>query len=556
MTTVSSFVSPTRGLSLVRRLDDWARTSSEAVAFRYGHNGAWADCSWSRYRDEATLVAAGLISLGFVEGDRLAILGAPRAEWLFGDIGAQAAGGLVLGIPPNAPVEDVAHFFQDARPRIAFAADADQLDKAIKADAEEGVVEHFVLISGSEILAGDDRVLRYADFRARAERQLADSPKVWESAVARFGDGEQINSIYYTSGTTGRPKGVLHCTNSIVSGWGGAFDYAQPTPADRATAYMPLSSIAERWPSIYLPIVYGVVAHLPEAGMSVVEAFRQTRPTLMIGTPWMWEQFVDDARTGEDVKESVPDQFGVGALRFVLIGGSSLPKAMIEQWRGWNLELREMYASTECGVVAAQVEGPVEIGVGSPVIPTVKVTTDALGGVVVNSPGLFRGYWNNPTATADAMSEAGFHTGDMASIVERRGRPWLQIGDRVSSLIKLTTGVAVSPGMYEERLSEVEGVRRVVLVGDGRPYLGALVELDERLRGASSNLSQQAISEHFQRVNGDLRSASLEEVKEFRILPEPIEAYPEVVTATGKLRRNVLVNLCADLVDDIYQTDA
>jgi long-chain acyl-CoA synthetase len=563
--------------SLVGLLDDRSRSQAESVAFRYKHDGEWLECTWAKYREQAEGIAAGLVSRGFGPGDRLAIICDPVAGWLFCDLGAQAAGGIVLGISPNADPDDLAHFLQDSGARTVVVADRAQLQKVLAAEPSEHIIEDLIVIDHSSLAEADERVLSLEELKGLGLEHLESVKGFWETQVKKHGDGAMLNSIFYTSGTTGRPKGVTHSTNSIVDGWSPAFSKALPTSGDRTTAYMPLSSIAERWPTIYLPIVFGVVAHLPGSETQLVAAFKETRPTLMIGTPRMWEEFAtgandgthDQSAIGEPVAPvghedaiagdreladgmRVREQFGVDALRFVLIGGSSLSPELVRQWQRWGVELREMYASTECGVVSAQVDGEVIPGMGSPVLAGVDVAADQGAGVIVKSAGLFSGYWNNESATAAGMSESGFRTGDLAEIVERDGTRWLRIADRVSNLITLSDGEQISPAEYEATLKSNAQISQAVLVGQGRPYLSVLVELGPRPNAETSLSARKLVAEYLAEANAIFRARSLPEVMRYRILPQRVDQYPDVVTGTGKLRRAKLLEVCADLVDEMY----
>lgn len=600
-------------LPLVGLFERRVRAEPKLVAFRYKRRGIWVEQTWRGYSEEVSIVAAALSARGVSAGDRVAVLSNAVPEWLYCDLAVQSVGGLAFGIYVTSPPDDVAFMLEDAGVDVVVLEDEEQYDKLVEAEAVAGrrLVQLAVVIDPEGVeTAGDDRVLSYSALRAEGQARLRAGPLKRPSLTP-----VAANSIFYTSGTTGRPKGAVHSTTSIIEGWGRVMAAVRPGPADRTVAYMPLASIAERWPTVYMPILYGTVPHISDSPSRVEEAIYEIAPTLLIGTPRMWEHLA--ARIAFDLGRADPvkrvvfralsavsrhvgelgdgtsarrrrlsaaaswmagrrllRQFGLHNLRHVLTGGAPLSSDVVRLWSTWGIDLREMYAMTECGIVAAQTGGPMRPGEAGAVLEDITVHFDLDGEMLVRSKGNFLGYWNNLAATSAVLDGEGFfHTGDLGELVDHDGTHHLRVIDRQGNIMTMADGRRIPPSELENVLKFSPFVREVVVIGEGRETLLALVEIEfdtvaEWARAQSitytsfrSLVEKPAIRALFEReldvANKMLVSRGLPPVADFRLLPRELD--PETgseVTATRKIRRRVLIREFSDLVEQMDGSSA
>jgi len=538
---------------------------------RQQRGGVWQDHTWARLHDDAAAFAAGLRELGLERGDRVGLFLPACVEGLVALLGAQGAGLVPFGIYPGTPPETVAFLLETTDAKAVVLGDGCEVPAALAGDRPEAIA---LGTDWDRLLVGGRR------------RHIAQAGE-WEHEVAQGSPGE-VSTIYFTSGTTGRPKGVmLSCTNLLTAGY---FDHFSEPPGllpaprgdDRTFHEIPLASVAGPVFGIYYPLVFGCTAYIPERFDDTTAALREASPTIFLTFPRMWEMRASDAaaavaarpaplRAAYSLAMAVRERtagrrqagrgippllrladriarrtvcrpllegWGFADLRLVLTGGATLPPELIRTWRRWGVVIRQIYGQTESGGLATiQTEPYPQPGNAGRPGPRLEVRLDVDGEILVRGEGgLFLGYLDRPDATAEAMDPEGWlHTGDVGAI-EPDGN--LRVFDRKSDLITLESGDVVVASEIESVLKRSPYVRNAVVVGEGLPGLYGLIELDPgvaqawaRRRHLAAEGYEALVAEPQVRdlIDGELASANEQLAREGRAPVRAVRLLPREI---------------------------
>ena len=597
------------------RVAERAARTPDGVAMREKRLGLWQETTWAAYWDRATLVAHGLVALGLEPGDRVAIHSENRPEWLFADIGAVAARAVTLGVYPTNPAAEVRYLLEDSGARVLIAEDQEQVDKAL--DAKPGLpdLEWIVYIEPRGVRGYDDpALLSWPDLLERGRAHREQHPGLVDELAAQVADDEVVTLIY-TSGTTGPPKGAM-LTHSNVSfaievlfAEGGLF--TDPGPEDLAVSYLPLAHVADRAGSEWLNAHAGTQIHFAESIEDVQLSLREVQPSLFLAVPRIWEKLRATAEVrmasasplkranyrlwmrnaaaigrelaangGEHtwrtrvrywmgypfLYRALRDRMGLRKCRFAVSGAAPIAPEVLEWFFGIGLVVHEIYGMTENSAVATMNRpGRVRLGtVGEPQPGIELRIDDATGELQTRHPGVFAGYWRRPEQTAEALEPDGWlHTGDVGEWVDGTH---VRIVDRLKDIMITAGGKNVSPSEIENSLKFSAYVKEAVVVGDGRPYLTALVgiELDTVSDWAQRNrlpyttygdLSEKP--EVLGLVQGIVketneRLARPEQIKKFRMIGKELDHEDGDLTATQKVKRAAIAETLGPLIEDMY----
>lgn len=605
--------------ALIQLFVERAAADPARVALRHKHFGIWQEVSWETYRQHVERLALGLRSLGVGAGDRVAVMGDPIPEWMYADLATQSVGGIAYGLYVTTPPDGVRYLLEDGGARVFVAEDQEYVDKLLDAEELAGkqLVQHILVADRQGMFAyRDERICTVADVMARGDEARRAEPECWDRLVEQRTPHEPIR-IFYTSGTTGRPKGALVSSSNLVNTWGSVLAGLARTPgrSDRSVSYMPFAHIGETIFSTVLPILFGSVPHLPEDEDGVGEAMVEVSPTLLLAFPRVWETYASqalvDIETGSALKRAayalamrarrglleaawagrrpsplhratgglayhlvfrhLLNRFGFQKMRFVITGGAPVSPDVTRLWQMWGVRIMELYGMTECGGIATLQDDPTpRPGVAGRAIPAAEVRLADDGEILIRGDGVFHGYWNNPDATAETLDADGWlHTGDLGEFLEDGS---LKMIDRKKDVLITALGQVVPASEIEHALKFGPYIRDAMLVGDGRTYLGALLEIDfenvaewarkEKLLYTSfTNLATNArVNELLQQAvdaaNQRLAAAGRPRVEAFRVLPKELD--PELgdeITPTRKVKRRQLAEKFNDLVEDMYRTE-
>ena len=597
------------GATLPSILLDRARREPDAVAMRVKRRGIYRDISWAHYRTQIEAVCFGLRALGLTPGDRVVILGDPCPEWLFAEMGTLAAGGICYGIYPTSSPAQVASLLAHGGASIAVVRDQESADKILGyADIPE-TLRRIVVIDPRGMFACDDKRLMTFEDVIKLPREPGAS---LEDLVASL-DTDDPALIVFSSGTTGDPRGAVHTHRTLVAG---ARDYLACLVPDirrpwRTVCHLPLNHIFEQFNAVMLPLLGPVIPHFGERRAQATETLFDVAPDLYASVPRYWQKLASHILLGLEntswAKKSIYnvsmkisrrvlqarsngrcplwlwllgrfarrlafqpllDKVGLRRTKVGVNGGGPIPPDVQKLWQIWGINLKNLYGQTEGGFISVQRDEFPQPGSVGNVAPGVTLRLAPDGEILVRGPGTFVGFWRDQRATAEMKQDGWVATGDVGTMAANGD---LRIVDRKRDIFITQGGKNITPQPIEERLRTSSYIAEAIVIGDGRKYLVALIEIDEETvsqwarscglayGGYADLVASPAVQKLIQgvvdTVNGQL--ARPEQVKAFRILPRALdpEIEGEPVTPTRKVKRNLMQERFHNLVETMYAED-
>lgn len=592
-----------------------AQTRGERPAMREKDLGIWQTWTWSQAYEEVRAFACGLAALGFKRGMTLAVIGDNRPRLYWAMVAAQCLSGVPVPLYQDAPAADMAYVLDDAEIDFAVAEDQEQVDKLFEIKQTLPRISH--------IIVDYERGLRnYTQDELQSYARIQELGRQYDKAHPEFfqreidaGTPQETAIILYTSGTTGKPKGVSHCHQAMIATTATLVNFDHLNENDNILCYLPLAWIGDYLYSFAQSLYTGLCLNCPESPQTVMTDLREIGPSYYFGPPRIYENIltqvmirIEDAswikrkmfhgfmalakRIGlrilnGDKSIGVVDRLsyalgellvygplknvlGLSRVKVAYTGGEAIGPDLFDFYRSIGINLKQLYGMTEtCVTICMQTSGDVKLDtVGKP-MPGVDVKIAADGEVLVKSQGLMQGYFKRPDATAEAIDEDGyFHTGD-AGFFDRDGQ--LKIIDRAKDVGKMADGTMFAPKYIENKLKFFPFIKEAVAFGDGRRECTAFVNIDmdavgnwaER-RGISYSgytdlAAQQAvydlIHECVEKVNADLAQDALlsnSQICRFLILHKELDPDDEELTRTRKVRRRFIADKYAVLIDALY----
>jgi long-chain acyl-CoA synthetase len=595
-----------------------ARLYAGRPAYRHKDLGIWQVWTWAQVLEEVRAFSVGLRELGLNRDDKVAIIGSNRPRLYWAMCAAQALGGVPVPIYADSVAQEMAYILDHAEVTIAVVEDQEQVDKLLSIVDR---LPRLALIIYDETRGLRDydhqRLKSIADVQQLGRDSLAadvDGLQRWEEAVAA-GKGEDLAIMLYTSGTTGRPKGVmLNFDNLIISAVNGNL-FDQLGPDEEVIAYLPLAWVGDHVFSYAQPFTAGFCVNCPESPETVSEDRREIGTTYAFAPPRIYENLItltmvrmEDAgrlkrhmfryfiavarRWGEKIlnREKVPlharllywlgellvygplkNRLGVSRIRLAYTAGEAIGPEIFRFWRSLGVNLKQLYGQTEASVyITAQPDGEIYAEtVGKPNIGVdVKIAEN--GEVLFKSPGVFLGYYKDPQQTAQTKTPDGWvHTGDAGFIDPKTGH--LKIIDRAKDVGRLNDGSLLAPKYIENKLKFYPNIREAVVYGDKRDCVCAMLNIDltavgnwaERnniVYGSYQELAAHPrvydmLAEHVEEVNRSLaeeKTMAGAQIRRFLILHKELDADDGEVTRTQKVRRGFVAERYAPLITALY----
>jgi len=578
--------------------------SPSKEAFRYVEGDRWVSLSWSQTKDKVFQLAAGLLALGIEPQDRVAIASSTRMEWVLADLAILCAAGATTTIYPSTQHDDVGYVLADSQSRVVIAEDDLQVEKVVDHLDELPELLQIVQMDGK---VDHPKVIGWADLEKLGREHLDAHPTAVDDVIAAIGP-EDLATLIYTSGTTGRPKGV-RLVQDCWTYLGASVDAFDIISADDLQyLWLPLSHVFGK-ALIAIQLYIGFTTAVDGRIDKIVENLAEVKPTFMCGAPRIFEKVrakvittashgvrakifdwafrvgrkVSPVRlAGEEPSGLLALQYRLadrlvfskikarmgGKIRFFVSGSAPLNSEVQEWFYAAGLLVLEGYGLTETSAVSC-VNNPraTRFGTVGPPIPGTQVRIADDGEILVKGPGVMRGYHNAAEATAEALKDGWFATGDIGELGEKG---YLRITDRKKDLIKTSGGKYIAPQKVEGVLKAVcPYISQVIVHADGRKYATALITLDpEAIEGwaKEEGLSYSSIAElaRSQEVHdlidgfiaqGNQELERWETIKKFEILATELSVDEGEVTPSLKVRRKAVEKKYADVLNSMYDAD-
>ncbi|WP_298624874.1 long-chain fatty acid--CoA ligase [uncultured Zoogloea sp.] len=597
-----------------RLLMHHARQRPNRPAMREKEYGIWQTYTWAEVAERVRAIASGLAELGFKRGDRLAVVGDNRPRLYWSVAACQCLGGIPVMMYQDAVAQEMSYVMQDAEIRFACVEDQEQVDKMLEIKEGLPLLEHVIYDDprglrhyNQTFLHGLDEVLEMGRIHDR------NHPDFLGHEIDK-GSPDDVSVMLYTSGTTGKPKGVCQTHGAFIAAAQGGCQFDKLSDEDDILSYLPMAWVGDHLFSYAQALVAGFTINCPESGETVMNDLREIGPTYYFAPPRVFENlltqvmirmedaggikrklfhhFMDVARRcGADILDGKPvsggdrlqywlgnlliygplkNVLGMSRIRVAYTAGAAIGPDLFRFYRSIGINLKQLYGQTEtCAYVCLQPDGQIKLdSVGTPA-PNVEVKLADNGEILVRGPMLLKAYYKRPDATAESINAEGyFMTGD-AGFFDADGH--LKIIDRAKDVGKLTSGGMFAPNYIENKLKFFQHIKEVVCFGNGRDFVTAFVNIDleavgnwaERKGMAYSGYTDLAcqpqvydlIRECVEQVNADLAADPKmcdSQIKRFLVLHKELDADDGELTRTRKVRRNFVAEKYEVLIDALY----
>jgi long-chain acyl-CoA synthetase len=598
--TNEELLAQVRGQTVPSRFVETVRRRPDAIALRWKDGDAWKEWTWSDYAERAGRLAASLRELGVSRGDRVVLMMRNRPEFHVADVAIMLLGATPISIYNSSAEEQVQYLVGHCEASVAILEDADYLDRFLRVRASLPSLRHLVTIDAPN--GRPDGVLAWDDLIARAPLDLEEG--------ASIAQPEDIATVIYTSGTTGPPKGVVLDHQNIcwtIESLLRCLGRDVAVEGRRVVSYLPMAHIAERMTSHYQGLAVGYeVSTCPDGG-KIAQYLPEVKPHIFFGVPRVWEKIhsgimamagADPTRKeqlevalGVGLKaadyrardEELPDDLraqweqadsaGLGLVRSLIgldeciaaiSGAAPISVEVFDFFRALGVPLSEIYGMSESSGPMTWAPFRIKAGTVGPEIPGIEVKLAEDGEVICRGGNVFRGYLNDPEKTAEALDADGWlHSGDIGVL---DGDGYLRIVDRKKELIITAGGKNVSPANLEAALKAQELIGQACVIGEGRPFISALVVLDPDVapgwasRHGINATSVMELADHPEvvaEVEREVRAAmeafnQAESVKKVRVLHSEWMPDSEELTPTMKLKRRGIYAKYIREIESLY----
>ncbi|HEY7364053.1 MAG TPA: AMP-binding protein [Methylomirabilota bacterium] len=590
-----------------------AERMSGQVAIREKDLGIWQSYTWKDYYEQGRLIALGLAALGFARGDKVAIVGDNRPQLYWAVMATQALGGVPVPIYQDSSEKELAYIVDHAEVRFAVVEDQEQVDKLLRVKEQCPRLQYVIYKDPRGLRSyAEPALLSLEQLKERGRQFVQDQPTYFDDELAQ-GRADDVAVICYTSGTTGAPKGAMLSYRNLIVTARNAAETEGLRSDESILSYLPMAWVGDHIFSYAQSVILGFTSNCPESAATVLPDLKEIAPTYFFAPPGIWERiltnvivriedcawpkrklvgfFLNLAQALERQRLSgqrpspwrrllyplghllvygpLRDNLGLRRVRRAYTAGEAIGPEIFVFFRALGINMKQLYGMTEASVfITIQRDGDVRLDtVGTP-IPGVELRISPDGEVLFRSPGIFQGYYKNPDATRQTREDGWMRTGD-AGFLDPAGH--LTIIDRAKDVSRLAGGTMFAPKYLENKLKFSPYIREAVCVGQNRPYVTALINIDltavgnwaER-RGIAytsyTDLSQKAevydlVHQEVARVNRSLHEdAALRgaQIRRFLILHKELDPDDEEITRTRKVRRGYIAQKYAALIEALY----
>ncbi len=586
-------------------------------AMRHKDFGIWQSWTWKEQLEEIRAFSIGLETLGVGHGERVAVVGSNRPRLYWAIAALQCLGAVPVPVYADAVAEELAYVLDHAGVKLAVVQDQEQVDKLL-AFSDKIPNLGMIVYDEQRGLADYDhsRLVPFSGVQEAGRNKMASdagASQKWEDTI-RSASGDDISIMLYTSGTTGRSKGVVIGAEASVNAAVDTAKFDKLTEHDSVLAYLPLAWVGDHYLNYAQGYVSGFCVNCPEGPETVTQDLKEIGPTFYFAPPrvfeglltmvtirmedagrlkkWLFHHYIGVARKyGEAILEgrSVPlsgriaywlgevlvygalkNVLGLSKVRVAYTAGEAIGEDLFSFFRSLGINLKQLYGQTEAFLyVTCQEDGAVRADAVGPAAPNVDVRISEDGEVQFRSPGMFQGYYLDDAKTAETLTEDGYvKTGD-AGFFDEDGQ--LRIIDRAKDVGRLNTGALFSPKYVENVLKFFPNIKEAVAFGHDRDYCAVFINIDLEAVGnwaERNNISYasyqelaghpqvyEMIASHVDDTNKKLSKEPMmagAQIKRFLILHKELDADDGELTRTQKVRRSFISERYGELIESLY----
>jgi long-chain acyl-CoA synthetase len=584
---------------------------------RWGHQtamcmkkfGVWQKYSWRDYYENVKYLSLGLVSLGLGEGDVVCIIGDNEPEWFWGEFATQATGGIATGVFVDSIPSEVKYIAEHSDAKFAIVNDQEQTDKFLEIKDELPSLKKVIYWDPKGLKNYDDPILlSFTEVIKLGKEYEKTHPGLFEQNVEK-GKGDDVAFIYYTSGTTGLPKGAILTHRALITTAQGFVSRYPLDENDDLISNFPAAWVGDSFFATIPHLLTGARLNFPEEPETIAEDTREVGPNFVIYGPRQWEGLVSEIQVKmmdanplkrfcynlflpvgyriADIElqnkkpnlwwrflhgiaylllfRPLKDQLGLSRVRFAVTGSSVLSLDTFRLIHAIGIELRQNYGSTEAGFISSHGKGEIKFqSVGRPALGTEVRITDE-GELLVRSDCMFNGYHKEPEKTIDTLIDEWCHTKDAVNIDEEGHLIFL---DRLEHMAELSSGIKYAPQYIEGRLRFSPYIKDAMVIGGkDKEYVSAIINMDFAMVGKWAeqkkipyttfvDLSQKKevadlVRKDLVRVNSYLPEQA--RVRKFVLMHKEFDPDEAELTRTRKLRRDFMEERYKELIDTLYQ---
>jgi len=570
--------------------------------------GIWQRYSWKDYYEKVKYISLGLISLGLEQGDVVCVIGDNEPEWLWGEFATQAAGGIVTGIFVDCIPSEVKYIATHSDAKFALVNDQEQADKFLEIKSELPLLKKVIYWDPKGLKNYDEPILINLTTVMKLGKKYEETHAGLFEQNVENGREDDIAFIYYTSGTTGLPKGARLTHRALINTARGFLSRYPLNETDDLVSNFPIAWVGDSFFATIPHLLTGARLNFPEEPETIIGDTRETGPNFVIYGPRQWENLVSEIQVkmidanrlkrfcynlflpvGHKIADidfqgktpnlfwralhgvadlflfrPLKDKLGLSKLRFAVTGSSTLSLDTFRLIHAIGIELRQNYASTEAGFISSHSKGEINFeSVGRPALDTETRITDE-GELLVRSDSMFAGYHKDPEKTAAVLIDGWCHTGDAVNI-DAKGH--LIFLDRLDHMSELSSGIKYAPQYIEGRLRFSPYIKDAMVIGGkDKDFASAIINIDFTMVGKWAehsrlpyttfvDLSQKKevadlVRKDVVRVNSYLPEAT--RVRKFALLHKEFDPDEAELTRTRKLRRDFIKERYGHLIESIY----
>jgi len=593
--------------TLPKLLAEQAVAKENEVALRQKHLGIWNEITWGDYYKTVELLAIALSEeYDFNRGDKLAIIGENRPQWLFSQLAAQALGGISVGIYQESLPEQLVYYLNDCEARIVIVEDQEQVDKLLEIEAQIPLVKHIISYNQQGMrnykhpkLADFDEVVATGKSLSKEESNFL--RKVVERTL-----GNDTAIIAYSASTTGNPKGVMLSHSNLLAAAAGLEAVDKVEKKDDYLSFLPLAWIHEQVMSITMPLMTGMVTNFPEKPHTVLADLREIGPQTLLAPPRVYQSILSNFTTrmqgasrfnrkiyqtfkkyGDKVAKAklnhqpissgdkfmymlgdllvfsaIRDHIGLARIKRAYVAGATLETEALTFFHSIGVNVKQTYGGTElAGIAFVHRDEDIRVESAGTSLPGTEVKIGEDGEIFIKNQAIFSGYSKVSEVAED--NDGWISLGDSGRM-DDNGH--LFISDRKEDIITAVNGERIYPSMIENRLKASPYIQEAVCFGNNKPYLTALLNIDMNMFGSWANKNRIVYTDYSDLSrNSEVRKLIEDEVsklmshlpegsrvKKFVILPKQLNANDGEMTRTLKIRRKTLNETYNTLIEDLY----